>query len=481
MSAISPARWPLSVKVPLLVAFLMVLVSAGVSKAVLWRLDRTHEAHFQDVAETFLEGLATALQPHVIRRDPWEAYDSVERALARYGTVRAELVVVSLADGSVLAASAPLEHPIGSPAPVEGLAAPDRPVLGAAAEHVWIRRDLVEAGIALGHVAARVDVARFRAEQAATFWALVWFNAALTSLLAILGFVLARRVVRPLARVADLLGSASGGRLVPIPEAELPPADTEAGRAYRSYNAAAAAIDERAALLARLAAEERAATIGRYASAMAHEVNNPLGGLFNAVRMIQRHGDDPERRARAARLIERGLESIRDVVRASLVLWREGAEPAARLAREDIEDLRQLVASEAERRALTLDWENGVEAAVAVDAQRVRQIALNLLINACAASPPGGRVRLSVVPRPGALSLAVVDEGPGMPDACRETLTGGGASPPLPARGLGLWTVARLAAELGGTIAVADGAGGRGTAIEVRLPVPAAEEARDAA
>lgn len=359
MSAFSPARWPTSVKVPLLVAFLMVMVSAGVSKAVLWRLDNTHEAHFRDVAEAFLEGLATALQPHVIRRDPWEAYDAVERALARYGTVRADLVVVSLADGTVLAASAPLDHPIGSASPPEGLSAPARPALGSAEEQVWIRRDLVEAGIPLGSIVARVDVARFRAEHAATFWALLGFNAALTALLALLGFVLARRALRPLARVADLLGNASGGRLVPIPESELPPHDTEAGRAFRSYNAAAAAIDERAAI------------IGRYASAMAHEVNNPLGGLFNAVRMIQRHGEDGERRERAAKLIERGLASIRDVVRASLVLWREGAEPATALTHEDVEDLRHLVASEAERRALALVWENGVEGAVAVDAQRV--------------------------------------------------------------------------------------------------------------
>lgn len=480
MSVLSPARWPLSVKVPLLVAFLMVLVSAGVSKAVLWRLDSAQQAHFREVAEAFLEGLATALQPHVIRRDPWEAYDVVERALARYGAVRAELVVVALADGSVLASSAPLAHPIGAPAPADGFAAPERPALGDAADAVWIRRHLSEAGIPLGAILARVDVARFRAEQSSAFWTLLGFNAALTALLAVLGFMLARRVVRPLARVADLLGQASGGRLVRIPEGELPPPDTEAGRAYRSYNAAADAIEEREALLARLAAEERAATIGRYASAMAHEVNNPLGGLFNAVRMIQRHGDDPGLRERAARLIERGLENIRDIVRASLVLWREGDERHRALTREDVEDLRQLVASEAERRSLVLDWDNGLVDPVAIDGRRVRQIALNLLINACAASPPGGRVRLSVSADARSLSLAVEDEGPGMPPDRRATLLGAGASPAPAARGLGLWTIARLVSELGGAIASEPGREGLGARIVVRAPV-ALGEARDAA
>ena len=55
----------------------------------------------------------------------------------------------------------------------------------------------------------------------------------------------------------------------------------------------ARALNEREALTARLAAQEKLAVLGKLASVMAHEVNNPLGGIFNALDTLRRHGEDP--------------------------------------------------------------------------------------------------------------------------------------------------------------------------------------------
>jgi two-component system, OmpR family, sensor kinase len=467
------SRWPMSVKVPILLATLMVVVAAGISKAVLSRLTQTQQEHLRELSGAYLDGLATALQPALIRRDAWETFDVLDRARSRYSAVHAEVTLVVLPDGQVLASSDPNVHPIGSAKPAALAGAPAIPDPDDPAGQVWIRRDLYEGGIHLGAIAALLDVTRFQAVKRETLITLIGFNAVLTLLLAALGWFLVRRTLQPLTRLSDLLARSTGGQLPAIPTADLPPPDTEVGRAYRHYNAAAASVGEREALLKRLASEERAAIIGRYASALAHEVNNPLGGLFNAVRMIQRHGDDALQRERAARLIERGLTGIRNVVKASLVLWRSTDEERT-VTHADIEDLRFLVASEAERRDLMLEWDNRIEATLPVSAQAVRQIALNLLFNACAASPPGASVRFRALAEAGALRLEIADTGPGMPEEPRRLLLNGGGDTIPTTSGLGVWTVSRLVAELGGQLSLATDSG---TCISVRLPHHADERA----
>jgi hypothetical protein len=462
-----PIRWfrqvPLSLKVPLLVAALMIGVSSIVSKLVLLRLEAAQAQHFQDLTEAYLDGLSTALMPATIRRDPWEAFDALDRSRSRYAAVSAIRVLVVLPDGHVLAASDPLRHPVGAAAPPEAQPAPVIVLDGAS---TWVHRPLTEGRVAVGRIAAEVDLSALLVERREAVLALLGVNAALTVLFAGLGWLLVQRMLRPLFRLSASLGRATDGRLEAIPEAELPPDHTAEGRAFRRYNTAAAAVADREALLARLAAEERRALVGRYASAMAHEVNNPLGGLFNAVRMIQRHGDDPVRRHRAADLLERGLTGIHNIVRASLMLWRGEADPRP-LTSHDVEDLRLLIESEARRRKLQLDWQVALRGGPLPPAQAFRQIALNLLLNACAASPPGTHLRVRAESEAYGLLLTVSDEGPGLPPEAAAILLGRHGDALPAAGGLGIWTVARLTRELGATV---ETAGPPGTTIIIRIP-----------
>ena len=55
---------------------------------------------------------------------------------------------------------------------------------------------------------------------------------------------------------------------------------------------------------------------------MAHEINNPLGGLFNAIDTLKKHGDKSLVRTQSLSLIERGLFGIREVVQAALATYR---------------------------------------------------------------------------------------------------------------------------------------------------------------
>jgi signal transduction histidine kinase len=63
-----------------------------------------------------------------------------------------------------------------------------------------------------------------------------------------------------------------------------------------------------------------------------------------------------------------------------------------------------------------LSWCNRAPGPLAIEGPAVRQVILNLLLNACAASPFGGEVTVDVSCVDGALRIAASDEGPGLPD-----------------------------------------------------------------
>jgi signal transduction histidine kinase len=466
IGGLHPKRWPLSVRAPLVVALLMIGIAAAISKVVLDRLARDQAQSFRQLTGAYLDGLSTALHTPVIRREPWDAFDVLDRARLKYSGVNALIVLVILPDETILAALDPNRYAIGSDAPGKAEVRELEPDLSAVDGRVWVHRILREGGQQTGRIAAEIDISAIQKVRRETYWTLIGVNGGLTILFAGLGWLVVHRTLRPLLRLSGYLARAGDGRLELIPDASLPPADTEAGKAYRRYNAAALAVSEREALLHRLADEERRALIGRYASAIAHEVNNPLGGMFNAVKMIQRYGDDAERRARAATLLERGLTGIRNIVRASLVVWRGEADDRA-LTPEDVEDLRFLAESEAHRRDLQLDWRCAIGAGTSIPAQAFRQIALNLVLNACAASPPDGWVVFSVETGDNETRLYVSDEGPGLPDEAQDMLRGAGLASGRGTTGLGLWIVSRIIADHGGTIKIEDAPG---TAITVRMP-----------
>ncbi|MBV5269808.1 MAG: ATP-binding protein, partial [Afipia sp.] len=79
---------------------------------------------------------------------------------------------------------------------------------------------------------------------------------------------------------------------------------------------------------------------------------------------------------------------------------------------------------------------------------------LNLILNAIAATPPNGRVSVEARSEKNGLTLAVEDEGPGLPAWAIPVLTDASTLPPLDRGGLGLWATSRLIADLGGMISV---------------------------
>ena len=154
---------------------------------------------------------------------------------------------------------------------------------------------------------------------------------------------------------------------------------------------------------------------------------------------------------RSAELVDRGLRHLRDVSRVILEenrLDRSGHP----LSKPDFEDLRLLFEPEAKRRDQKLDWiiEASDDALKHLPSTPVRQIALNLLLNASSAAPVGGAVALEVRESDTGVRLSVRDNGPGLSETARARLMSEG--PIEPGGGVGLRLVRDLVAGLGGRI-----------------------------
>lgn len=476
-AARNPFSWPITVKIPMLVVLLMVIISAVITNRVLARLADTQERHLEQLGAAYLDGLSTSLIPSVVREDIWEVFDTLDRSRERYRGLNVEWAVVTNGSDSVLAATDPIRFPSGTPLAQDVLSEfPDTGVeLAEQLTTAYLTRPLIYQSREIGHIYAEADIRPLLQERSDVFATLVFTNVVLTIILAAIGYFAVRRMIQPVRILSVHLDRSTQGPLEPIPPTVVGSHGGEFRRLFTRYNALARAVNEREELTAKLAEEEKLASLGRLASGLAHEINNPLGGMFNALDSLRRHGDRDGVRATSARLLEQGLSGIRDLVRSTLAVYRDDGEPR-RLVPSDIDDLKLLIEPEMKRKHLTLLWTNNLYEPLGLPAARLRDAILNILLNACEACPEGGTISLLAEADAQVATIEIADSGSGLPPHLKEYLERpeAGAAPLDRRSGLGLWMVKRLSQELGGSIHAPERPGG-GALIRLALPFDSKE------
>ena len=259
-----------------------------------------------------------------------------------------------------------------------------------------------------------------------------------------------RRTAGPLVALANGMGALVHGQ----PSALDPKLYTyrdELGLLFDAYRDAASALHEKALLEKEVLRSERLAAVGRLAAGIAHEVNNPLGGMLMALDNLKQRGpvDPPVEKTMA--LLERGLRQVADTVGALLI---EARVPNRMLERRDFDDMHTLVEPQCVRRAVSLDWRLAMPETLNLPAGFVRQIAINLLLNAVQATEEGGTIHFTASVSPRGLALVVANDGPPIPDTVREHLFEPFVSGHEDGHGLGLWVTYQIVTQLGGQIGV---------------------------
>ncbi len=232
--------------------------------------------------------------------------------------------------------------------------------------------------------------------------------------------------------------------------------------------------EELVAIEARVAQSERLASLGMLAAGVAHEINNPLGGILalTALTLEDTKPDDPNRENLEEVLKQ--SQRCRDIVKGLLEFSRQSAINTERVDLNRIlQDTLFLISKQAAffNIELVKDWDPQLPPVMA-DKSQLQQVFMNILMNAVQAMGERGTITITTRRgRLGTVEAAIADTGRGIPQEVIDrifdpffTTKGSGEG-----TGLGLSIAYGIITKHHGTIQV-QSEPGRGTTFIVRLP-----------
>ncbi|UCD66423.1 MAG: HAMP domain-containing protein, partial [Deltaproteobacteria bacterium] len=202
---------------------------------------------------------------------------------------------------------------------------------------------------------------------------------------------------------------------------------------------------------------EKLASLGILASGVAHEINNPLGGLFNCVDMLEERGEDKNFRQRYLDLLKDGLGSIENTVGKLLWMSSTGEKiPQDIEFKQALSDAFGLV--EYKLKKSSISYKENIEAELAVwfDPYDLQQVLINLMINAVQSMPEGGILTINAFCKRSKVILEVSDTGEGIDkeDISKIFDPFYTTKQPGEGTGLGLWLTYEIVHSYGGVISV---------------------------
>ncbi|VVS94194.1 two-component system sensor histidine kinase NtrB [Desulfoluna spongiiphila] len=238
-------------------------------------------------------------------------------------------------------------------------------------------------------------------------------------------------------------------------------------------------VEETLTMREQMATTEKLAAVGELSAGVAHEVNNPLGIILGYTQLLKRSAEDESSLKEDLSVIEKHVIGCKKVVESLLNFARSGpSEKQACHLHPIIEEVLAFTRHQAEMDGIQVITELGPDLPeIHADAEKVKQVLINLIINAVHAIDGQGEIHVTTGSEgPETVFVTVADTGSGMDAETRSRIfdpffttkpTGTGT-------GLGLSVSYGIVKNHGGEIDVIS-TPGKGTAFTVHLPTVGGE------
>jgi signal transduction histidine kinase len=241
------------------------------------------------------------------------------------------------------------------------------------------------------------------------------------------------------------------------------------------YEVFAKDITERKKMEQQILRADRLASMGQLSAGVAHEVNNPLGLILGYTQLLLEDEPEETQRFKDLKIIEKHTKNCKKIVE-DLLKFTRSSETRMQpiLVNNLIEDVVQVVEHQFESTHVTIGLELGDIPMCDGDEEKLKQVIMNLLMNAQQAMDGKGHIQITTTHdrKKGEILIMTADTGAGIAPEIRDKIfdpfyttkpTGKGT-------GLGLSVSYGIVQEHGGDISV-ESTPGKGTTFTVVLPV----------
>ncbi len=218
---------------------------------------------------------------------------------------------------------------------------------------------------------------------------------------------------------------------------------------------------------------EKLASIGRLASGVAHEINNPLNGIKSCLYAIEKNPRNIERNKEYMELIDEGISNIELIVKKLLGFARQkGENNEAVKITENVEKVLSLLEFRLNQKFVKVTRNYSAKPCVKGDAQLLQEVFMNLIINALDAVDERGEIKINIFEKNNNAVIEIIDNGGGISQEEIEKIFDPFYTTKEPGKGTGLGLSVSLGIieNMNGTIKV-ESEKNKGTKFTIKIPI----------